>query len=173
MTRKSIQDSRRSFAVRAWRSAHETTIDLRWYGTEARTCIATVWTDLRQDDRTGQDGGHLATAAHPKPGQSCHSSPVREGQLDIGGRERGLERAGVGYRRACMRACVDKMTGEPLASFPVLPTPSFCLAAVEKKKAHGCEIKAGVGKTGNEASEHPDFVFLANGGEPGNESALV
>ena len=31
--------------------------------------------------------------------------------------------------------------------------PSFCLAAVEKKSAflHGCETKAGVGRTGNEA----------------------
>ena len=38
-----------------------------------------------------------------------------------------------------------------VASFPVLPTPCFCLAAVEKKR-DGCEIKAGVGRTGNEAN---------------------
>ena len=38
---------------------------------------------------------------------------------------------------------------------PSPPRPSFCLAAMEKKRAlflHGCETKAGVGRTGNEAT---------------------
>ena len=38
-----------------------------------------------------------------------------------------------------------------LASFPVLPTP-----AIVSLFLHGCETKAGVGRTGNEARLGPD-----------------
>ena len=37
-----------------------------------------------------------------------------------------------------------------LASFPVLPTPTFVLQ-LWRKVLHGCKTKAGVGRTGNEA----------------------
>ena len=40
--------------------------------------------------------------------------------------------------------------------------PSFYLAVVEKKGFHGCEIKAGVGRTGNEAMNYT----ISHGGPP-------
>ena len=42
-----------------------------------------------------------------------------------------------------------------LASFPVLPTPAFVSQPWRKSAfLHGCETKAGVGRTGNEATVH-------------------
>ena len=45
-----------------------------------------------------------------------------------------------------------KTTQVTVASFLVLPTPAF-VSQLWRKSAflHGCEIKAGVGRTGNEA----------------------